>query len=68
MLAPTTIAGYVVLAQMYLKAGRPGRAIKMAREALRWEPGHLEAQEVLVEAGSATTDDRDDIKRAIFGS
>ena len=66
-LAPTSIAAYVALAQMYLKAGRPGRAVKMAREALRWEPGHMEAQEVLVQAGSAATDDRDDIKRAIFG-
>jgi tetratricopeptide (TPR) repeat protein len=66
-LAPTSIVAYVALAQMYLKAGRPGRAIRMAREALRWEPGHLEASEILIEAGDAPTDERDDLKRAIFG-
>ncbi|HEX4823101.1 MAG TPA: DnaJ domain-containing protein [Candidatus Polarisedimenticolaceae bacterium] len=66
-LAPTSVAAYLALSQMYLKAGRPGRAVRMAKEALRWEPGHLEAQEVIVQAGSAATDDRDDLKRAIFG-
>jgi len=66
-LSPTLIPAYVALAQMYLKAGRPGRAIRMAREAMRWEPGQLEASEVLLQAGDAVTDERDDIRRAIFG-
>src|SRR5262249_52735581 len=62
-LTPTSVAAYLALAQMYLKAGRPGRAVRMAKEALRWEPGHLGASEILVQAGSAAADDRDDIKR-----
>ena len=61
-LAPTLVEGYVALGQMYLKSGRGGRAAKMAREALRWEPGHLEASQLLGEAGSAT--DEDEARRA----
>ena len=66
-LAPTLVAAYVALGQMYLKAGRAGRAAKMAREALRWEPGHLEATEILEQAGSAAADERDDHRGALFG-
>ena len=52
-LAPTLVDGYVALGQMYLKSGRAGRAAKMAREALRWEPKHAEATQLLREAGNA---------------
>jgi curved DNA-binding protein CbpA len=52
-LSPTAVGAYVALGRMYLKAGRGGPAAKMAREALRWEPGHLEASELLAEAGDA---------------
>ena len=55
-LAPTLVEGYVALGQMYLKSARAGRAAKMAREALRWEPGHEGATALLREAGSASDD------------
>jgi tetratricopeptide (TPR) repeat protein len=55
-LAPTLVAGYVALGQMYLKSGRAGRAAKMAREALRWEPENLDASQLLGEAGNASDD------------
>ncbi len=66
-LSPTVVAPYVALGQMYLKAGRLGPAGRMAREALRWEPGHLEASELLVAAGDAL-DERGDLLQAVFGS
>jgi tetratricopeptide (TPR) repeat protein len=53
-LAPTLVDGYVALGQMYLKSSRGSRAVKMAKEALRWEPAHAGAQELLREAGSAS--------------
>jgi tetratricopeptide (TPR) repeat protein len=52
-LSPTTVGAYVALGRMYLKGGRAEHAGQMAREALRWEPGHLEASELLAEAGDA---------------
>jgi len=66
-LAPAVVAPYVALGQMYLKAGRLGRAGRMAREALRWEPGHAEASELLVAAGDAP-DERDDLQQGVFRS
>ena len=64
-LSPAVVAAYVALGQMYLKAGRLGRAGRMAREALRWEPGHIEAGEVLAAAGDAP-DERDELKQGVF--
>ena len=67
-ISATAVAAYVALGQMYLK--RPdgmGRAGRMAREAMRWEPGHLEASELLAAAGGAS-DERDDIREGVFGS
>jgi tetratricopeptide (TPR) repeat protein len=64
-LAPTVVAAYVALGQMYLKAGRQGRAGRMAREALRWEPGHIEAGELLAAAGDAA-DEPDDLHQGVF--
>jgi len=64
-LAPTVVNAYVALGQMYLKAGRRGRAGRMAREALRWEPGHLEASDLLEAAGDAV-DERDDLQQGVF--
>jgi Flp pilus assembly protein TadD len=66
-LAPAAVAPYVALGQMYLKAGRLGRAGRMAREALRWEPGHEEASELLVAAGDEP-DERDDFRQGVFRS
>ena len=64
-LAPTVVSAYVALGQMYLKAGRLGRAGRMAREALRWEPDHLEARELLAAAGNAP-DERGDLQEGVF--
>jgi tetratricopeptide (TPR) repeat protein len=64
-LAPTAVSAYVALGQMYLKAGRLGRAGRMAREALRWEPDHLEASELLAEAGDAP-DERGELQAGVF--
>ena len=66
-LAPAVVSPYVALGQMYRKAGRLGRAGRMAREALRWEPGHLEATELLAAAGDAP-DERDDLQQGVFRS
>ena len=64
-LAPTVVSAYVALGKMYLKAGRLGRAGRMAREALRWEPGHLDASHLLAAAGDAP-DERDDLRQGVF--
>jgi DnaJ-domain-containing protein 1 len=64
-LSPTAVGAYVALGRMYLKAGRAGRAGRMAREALRWEPDHLEASELLAEAGDAP-DERDELQQGVF--
>lgn len=64
-LAPTVVSAYVALGNMYLKAGRQGRAGRMAREALRWEPGHLEASELLAAAGDAP-DERGELQQGVF--
>ena len=66
-LAPTAVAAYVALGQMYLRAGRAGRAGRMAREAMRWEPGHVEASELLAAAGGHS-DEKEDIRQSVFGS
>lgn len=66
-LAPTLIAGYVALGQMYLRAGRPGRAARMAREALRWEAGHADAKALLAEAGDAPDERDEGGSRTLFG-
>jgi tetratricopeptide (TPR) repeat protein len=66
-LAPATVGAYVALAQMYLKTGKHGRAGRMAREALRWEPGHLEAGRILGEAGDAP-DEPDELRQGAFRS
>lgn len=66
-LAPSRVAGYVALGSMYLKAGRPGRAARMAREALRWEPGHAEASALLAGAGTAADEHEDGAFKAVFG-
>jgi DnaJ-domain-containing protein 1 len=64
-LSPMTVGAYIALGRMYLKAGRAGRAGRMAREALRWEPDHLEASELLAEAGDAP-DERDEFRQGVF--
>jgi DnaJ-domain-containing protein 1 len=64
-ISPTVVAAYIALGQMYMKAGRAGRAGRMAREALRWEPGHLEASQLLAEAGDAP-DERDELQQGVF--
>jgi len=64
-LAPTAVGAYIALGQMYLKAGRAGRAGRMAREALRWEPDHLEASQLLAAAGDAP-DEHDELRQGVF--
>jgi tetratricopeptide (TPR) repeat protein len=64
-LAPTVVSAYVALGQMYLKAGRSGRAGRMAREALRWEPDHVEATELLTAAGDAP-DEKGELQEGVF--
>lgn len=64
-LSPTSVAAYVALGQMYFKGGRMGRAQRLAREALRWEPGHPEAAELL-DASSHVPEDREDFRTPIF--
>jgi len=64
-LAPAAVGAYIALGQMYLKAGRAGRAGRMAREALRWEPGHLEASQLLAAAGDAP-DEHDELQQGVF--
>jgi tetratricopeptide (TPR) repeat protein len=66
-LAPTLVAGYVALGQMYLRAGHAGRASRMAREALRWEPGNAAASALLAEAGNLPDEAVGPGSRAIFG-
>ena len=66
-LAPATVGAYVALGQMYLKARKLGRAGRMAREALRWEPGHLEAGRIVAEAGDAP-DEPDALRQGVFRS
>jgi curved DNA-binding protein CbpA len=63
-LSPAVVGAYVALGQMYLKAGKTGRAARMAREALRWEPEHFDASELLAAAGAP--DDTEDLRTAIF--
>ncbi len=67
-LSPTVVGAYVALGQMYFKAGRLGRAGRMAREALRWEPGHLEASKLYAAAGDSPDepDEPRDLHRGVF--
>ena len=65
-LAPTLVVAYVALGSMYLRAGRAGRASRMAREALRWEPDHIGASQLLADAGDAGDDADDSTQRAVF--
>jgi tetratricopeptide (TPR) repeat protein len=66
-LAPTLVAGYVTLGQMYLRAGHPGRASRMAREGLRWEPENAAASALLAESGNLPDETEVPASRAIFG-
>jgi tetratricopeptide (TPR) repeat protein len=66
-LKPTAVAAYVALGRMYQRANRVGRAARMAREALRWEPEHLEAGELLADVGNAP-DEPDDLRQGVFGT
>lgn len=50
-LAPTDVAPYVALAQLYQRAGRAAPALRVAREALRWEPDHAEARALVETIG-----------------
>ena len=67
-MAPALVAGYVTLGKMYLRSARKGRAARMAREALRWEPGHAEATALLADAGDAVDESDDGGFRPVFSS
>jgi tetratricopeptide (TPR) repeat protein len=66
-LRPTAVTAYVALGRMYQRANRHARAARMAREALRWEPGHLEASELLGELGNVA-DEPGDLREGLFGT
>src|SRR5207249_1635073 len=66
-LSPTLVAGYVALGQMYLRAGHPARASRMAREAMRWEPSNASASALLSESGDVPDEAGSATARAIFG-
>jgi len=48
---PSLVDGYLALGELYAKTKRRDDAIRLFREALRWEPGHLEATDRLRELG-----------------
>jgi curved DNA-binding protein CbpA len=48
---PSLAEGYLALGDLYLKSNRKDDAIRLFREVLRWEPGHLEATARLQELG-----------------
>ena len=48
---PALTDGYVALGELYLKKNRNADAVKLFREALRWEPGHIDATTHLKELG-----------------
>ncbi len=50
-LEPARPEGYLALGELYLKTERKPDAIRMFREVLRWEPGHIEAALRLDELG-----------------
>lgn len=50
-LDPSNVETYVALGQVYARTGRPRVAEQMYREALRWQPDHPEAKELLREMG-----------------
>jgi tetratricopeptide (TPR) repeat protein len=66
-LSPAVVSAYIALAHLYAKAGRPGRAARMAKEAMRWDPVNLEASQILAEHGDATGEERESLRTAIFG-
>ena len=50
-LDPSLAEGYLALGDLYLKSSRKEDAMKLYREVLRWEPGHLEATARLQQLG-----------------
>ncbi len=66
-LSPALVGGYVALGHLYHRAGKVERAARMAREALRWEPGHTEAEKLLSQTGNAP-DDTEPLTKAVFGT
>jgi curved DNA-binding protein CbpA len=52
-LDPASADTYFALGQLYRKTGRDDDAASMFREVLRWEPGHVAAQEQLADLGQS---------------
>jgi len=48
---PSVAGGYLALGDLYLKSSRKEDAVRLFREVLRWEPGHVEATERLSSLG-----------------
>jgi curved DNA-binding protein CbpA len=65
-LAPTDVTAYVALAQLYQRAGRAGPALRVAREALRWEPDHAEAKTLLESIGDVPDEPSSGLFQPIF--
>lgn len=51
-LDPSSADAYVARAELSMRSGRPDEAGRLFREALRWDPDHLAAQEGLAAAES----------------
>ncbi len=48
-LDPALVEGYLTLGELYRRTDRVEEAVKMYREALRWDPDHVEAEAALRE-------------------
>jgi tetratricopeptide (TPR) repeat protein len=63
-LNPAIVTGYLALGELYLKLDRIEEAVRMFREVLRWEPGHIDATAQLDELGEAR--DEGGLLRGLF--
>lgn len=52
-LSPATVDAYFALGQLYQRSARRPDAIRLYREALRWDPDHRAAAAALAELGAA---------------
>jgi curved DNA-binding protein CbpA len=49
---PSRVDGYLALGDLYVKLGRREEAMRLFREVLSWEPGHIQANARLEELGA----------------
>ena len=65
-LEPASTAAYLALGQIYARAGRTLHAAAMFREALRWDPGNVQASRLLAELGPVGDLDASERGRPVF--